>query len=95
MAFVPGVPNRVPSPLISRRWRAIVQRSSESIGQSPGRARQSGTTARPRTHYTYERNTYERTAALWLQGAAQRHRETRRFSESQRSARSPQLWQLC
>ena len=32
MAFAPGVPNRVPSTLISRRWRAIVQRSSESIG---------------------------------------------------------------
>src|SRR6516165_8677938 len=32
MAFVPGVPNRVPSPLISRSWRAIVERSSESIG---------------------------------------------------------------
>src|SRR3974377_2172389 len=32
MAFGPGVPNRVPSALISRRWRAAVQRSSENIG---------------------------------------------------------------
>src|SRR6516162_7438765 len=32
MAFGPGVPNRVPSALISRRWRAAMQRSSESIG---------------------------------------------------------------
>src|SRR5215467_724338 len=32
MAFGPGVPNRVPSALISRRWRAAVQRSSERIG---------------------------------------------------------------
>src|ERR1700752_4447962 len=32
MAFGPGVPNRVPSALISRRWRAPMQRSSESIG---------------------------------------------------------------
>src|SRR5262249_33997861 len=30
MAFGPGVPNRVPSALISRRWRAV--RSSQSIG---------------------------------------------------------------
>ena len=30
MAFAPGVPNRVPSP--SMRYRAIMQRSSESIG---------------------------------------------------------------
>ena len=28
MAFVPGVPNRVPSPLISRSWRATVQTTS-------------------------------------------------------------------
>src|SRR6516165_11285027 len=32
MAFGLGVPNRVPSALISRRWRAAMQRSSESIG---------------------------------------------------------------
>src|SRR5215470_17446169 len=32
MAFVLDVPNRVPSALISRRWRTAVQRSSESIG---------------------------------------------------------------
>src|SRR5690349_14662905 len=31
-AFGPGVPNRVPSALISRKWRAAMQRSSESIG---------------------------------------------------------------
>src|SRR5262245_31066493 len=32
MAFGPGVPNRVPSALISRRRRTAMQRSSESIG---------------------------------------------------------------
>src|SRR5262252_5980170 len=32
MASGPGVPNRVPSALISRSWRAAMQRSSESIG---------------------------------------------------------------
>src|SRR6516165_7309478 len=31
-ASAPSVPNRVPSPLISRRRKAIMQRSSESIG---------------------------------------------------------------
>src|SRR6516165_8960206 len=30
-AFAPGVPNPVPSALISRGWRAAMQRSSESI----------------------------------------------------------------
>src|SRR5689334_17839163 len=32
MASGPSVPNRVPSALISRKWRAAMQRSSESIG---------------------------------------------------------------
>jgi hypothetical protein len=32
MAFAPNGPNRVPSSSSSRRWRPIVQRSSESIG---------------------------------------------------------------
>src|SRR6516164_5651492 len=32
MAFAPSGPNRVPSSSNSRRWRAIVQRSSASIG---------------------------------------------------------------
>src|SRR3974377_1616013 len=31
-ASAPSAPNRVPSALISRRWKAIVQRASESIG---------------------------------------------------------------
>src|SRR3974377_482779 len=31
-ASAPSAPNRVPSALISRRWKAIMQRSSESIG---------------------------------------------------------------
>src|SRR6516165_9202122 len=31
-ASVPSAPNQVPSALISRRWKAIMQRSSESIG---------------------------------------------------------------
>src|SRR5689334_492316 len=32
MASGPSVPNRVPSALISRKWRAAMQRSSETIG---------------------------------------------------------------